>query len=65
MKLLLDTHTFIWWDSEPQRLSQQVLNMCQNPENVLLVRGVIWGIGGHWGRSSDLRFTNGDSFDTR
>ncbi len=33
MKLLLDTHTFIWWDSEPQRLSQQVLNMCQDPEN--------------------------------
>jgi PIN domain nuclease of toxin-antitoxin system len=36
MKLLLDTHTFIWWDSEPQRLSQQVLKMCQDPENVLL-----------------------------
>ena len=36
MKLLLDTHTFIWWDSEPQRLSQQVLNICQDPENVLL-----------------------------
>ena len=36
MKLLLDTHTFIWWDSEPQRLSQQILNMCQDPENVLL-----------------------------
>jgi len=36
MKLLLDTHTFIWWDSEPQRLSQKVLNMCQDPENVLL-----------------------------
>ena len=36
MKLLLDTHTFIWWDSEPQRLSQQVLKMCQDPDNVLL-----------------------------
>ncbi|MBT9141478.1 MAG: hypothetical protein DDT30_02070 [Dehalococcoidia bacterium] len=21
MKLLLDTHTFIWWDSEPEKLS--------------------------------------------
>jgi len=21
MKLLLDTHTFIWWDSDPIRLS--------------------------------------------
>ena len=37
MKLLLDTHTFIWWDSQPQRLSQQILNMCQDPENELLV----------------------------
>ena len=37
MKLLLDTHTFIWWDSEPQRLSQRVLNMCQDTQNVLLV----------------------------
>ena len=36
MKLLLDTHTFIWWDSEPQRRSQQVLKMCQDPDNVLL-----------------------------
>ena len=36
MKLLLDTHTFIWWDSEPQRLSQQGLKMCQDPDNVLL-----------------------------
>ena len=37
MKLLLDSHTFIWWDSEPQRLSQRVLNMCQDTQNVLLV----------------------------
>lgn len=37
MKILLDTHTFIWWDSEPFKLSPQALNMCQNPENVLLV----------------------------
>jgi PIN domain nuclease of toxin-antitoxin system len=37
MKLLRDTHTFIWWDSEPLMLSPQVLNICQDPENVLLV----------------------------
>jgi len=37
MKALLDTHTFIWWDSEPLRLSPQVLSICQNSENVLLV----------------------------
>ena len=37
MKLLLDTHTFIWWDCDPLRLSSEALNMCQNQENVLLV----------------------------
>jgi PIN domain nuclease of toxin-antitoxin system len=37
MKLLLDTHTFIWWDSDPLRLSPHVLNMCQDPENEVLV----------------------------
>ena len=37
MKLLLDTHTFIWWDSDPLKLSPQVLNMCQDRENVLLL----------------------------
>jgi len=37
MKVLLDTHTFIWGDTEPLGLSPQVLNMCQNPENLLLL----------------------------
>jgi len=37
MKLLLDTHTFIWWDSDPLKLTPQVLNMCQDPENSLLL----------------------------
>lgn len=37
MKLLLDTHAFIWWDSEPERLSPKVLELCQNQENTLLL----------------------------
>jgi len=37
MKLLLDTHAFIWWDSEPERLSLTVLALCQNQENTLLL----------------------------
>lgn len=36
MKLLLDTHTFIWWDSDPTRLSPKALSLCQNPSNTLL-----------------------------
>lgn len=37
MKLLLDTHTFIWWDSEPAKLSPQALALCQDPQNSLLL----------------------------
>ena len=37
MKLLLDTHAFIWWDSEPQKLSAQVLALFQESSNQLLL----------------------------
>jgi PIN domain nuclease of toxin-antitoxin system len=37
MKLLLDTHAFIWWDSEPAKLSPKVLALCQDRANTLLV----------------------------
>jgi len=43
MNLLLDTHTFIWWDSEPARLSPRVLALCQDRANtVLLSVASVW-----------------------
>ena len=33
MKLLFDTHAFLWWDSEPQRLSEFALDACTDPSN--------------------------------
>ncbi len=43
MKLLLDTHTFIWWDSEPAKLSSKVLALCQDRANtVLLSVASVW-----------------------
>ncbi len=43
MKLLLDTHTFIWWDSEPAQLSQQALDLCQDQANTLILSVVsVW-----------------------
>ena len=33
MKLLLDTHTFIWWDSDPSQLSTRVITAMQDPSN--------------------------------
>lgn len=45
MKLLLDTHTFVWWDSEPAKLSPQVLALCQDRTNSLLLSvASIWEI---------------------
>jgi len=37
MRLLLDTHTFIWWDSEPGKLSSKVLSLCQDRTNTILL----------------------------
>lgn len=37
MKILLDTHTFIWWDSETDKLSQVGLDLCQDVTNTLLL----------------------------
>ena len=37
MKLLLDTHTFIWWDSAPAKLSAAALTLCSDPKNQLVL----------------------------
>jgi len=37
MRLLLDTHAFIWWDSAPDLLSPRALALCQDPENELVL----------------------------
>jgi PIN domain nuclease of toxin-antitoxin system len=43
MKLLLDTHTFIWWDRDPAKLSPQTLALCQDQANVVLLSVVsVW-----------------------
>ena len=35
MKLLLDVHAFVWWDSHEDKLPSKVLAACQSPENTL------------------------------
>jgi PIN domain nuclease of toxin-antitoxin system len=37
MKLLLDTHAFIWWASEPGKLSPAALEACQEESTILLL----------------------------
>ena len=43
MKLLLDTHAFIWWASTSARLPAQVLTLCEDTTNDLLLSVVsVW-----------------------
>jgi len=43
MKLLLDTHTFIWWDSNPNNLSTTAMELLTNPNNLkILSVASIW-----------------------
>ena len=43
MRLLLDTHVFIWWDSDPGRISPVALAALRDPANTPLVSPVsIW-----------------------
>jgi len=43
MKLLLDTHTFLWLDNEPEKLSSQMRTTFQDRTNSILLSVVsIW-----------------------
>ena len=43
MKFIFDTHTFIWWDSEPSKLSSKVIALYQNPHHILILSVVsLW-----------------------
>lgn len=43
MTVLLDTHTFLWWHDQPERLSPIAYDTCISPENDLLLSVVsIW-----------------------
>lgn len=37
MRVLLDTHAFIWWDDEVNKLSARALAVCQDTNNTLLL----------------------------
>jgi PIN domain nuclease of toxin-antitoxin system len=44
-RLLLDTHTFLWWDSKPEKHSTRVLALCQDPAVILYLSLVsLWEI---------------------
>jgi len=45
MKLLLDTHAFLWFDSSPTNLSPHAASLIRDPTNTVLVSAAsIWEI---------------------
>src|SRR5258708_6247044 len=36
MRVLIDTHVFLWWAREEHRLSRQALDLLENPESDLV-----------------------------
>jgi len=43
MRILLDTHTFIWWDTDPAKLSARALALCSDASNQLVLSvGSVW-----------------------
>ncbi len=45
MNLLLDTHTFVWWRDDPDKLSSDAFDAISTPENDVFISSVIvWEI---------------------
>lgn len=45
MKLLLDTHAFIWWDENPSKLGAAARRACSDPGNELILSTAsVWEI---------------------
>lgn len=45
MKLLLDTHAFIWWDSQPEQLSPDMVEFLTKPDTEKIVSVIsLWEI---------------------
>jgi len=50
MKLLLDTHSWLWWIAEPHRLSDEAQNLIRDSGNeVYLSVASCWEIAIKWG----------------
>lgn len=43
MRLLLDTHVFLWWDHQPSKLPTHILHLLQNPQHdIFLSVASVW-----------------------
>ena len=45
MKIILDTHAFIWWNENPGKLSKPARQAIENKDNIIYISTVvIWEI---------------------
>ncbi|MBE9250661.1 type II toxin-antitoxin system VapC family toxin [Dolichospermum sp. LEGE 00240] len=43
MKLLLDTHAFMWWHSDPECIPKSTIHLLQDPDNEVIISVVsLW-----------------------
>ena len=43
MRILLDTHAFLWWDNDLNQLSERAKSFCFDPNNTLVLSVVsVW-----------------------
>jgi PIN domain nuclease of toxin-antitoxin system len=42
MRLLIDTHVFVWLNDAPERLSQKAADLCADHDNELYAVAAIW-----------------------
>ena len=40
MTLIIDTHCWLWWLTEPHRLAKEALAVLKNPDNIVLLSSV-------------------------
>jgi PIN domain nuclease of toxin-antitoxin system len=46
VRLLLDTHVFIWWNERPEAISLELRQVVANPRNAIVVSAAsVWEIG--------------------
>jgi len=45
MNLLIDTHVFLWWDSQPEKIPDRTLSALEDPDNTIWLSLVsIWEV---------------------
>jgi PIN domain nuclease of toxin-antitoxin system len=45
MNLLIDTHVFLWWDSQPEKIPNRALSALEDPDNTIWLSLVsIWEV---------------------